>query len=216
MPLSKWGPVLQQANPTVQPITQGVVIWAAPKAVAFPNYGIGIPVASVSSPPLDVDYGPLAYGQFPGWNEVRDYQLTASAQVPQPGTSATVSVSFGFELADAMHGAGDPVPVLGPPLSPKIQGLAAFVAQSGVGLTPFISWSPPSLGRATSYEVSISPANTHPNYEALMFAVSGETSLRIPPGLLESGSNYRLVITAFQGSEGHYASADCVAAVFSP
>jgi hypothetical protein len=90
------------------------------------------------------------------------------------------------------------VPVLGPPLSPKIQGLDAFQPQSGVGLTPVVSWSPPSLGTPTSYEVGVSPTGPGSFYASLSFTVYGQTSLRIPPGFLVSGVSYQLSISSFQ------------------
>lgn len=47
----------------------------------------------------------------------------------------------------------DPIaPVLGPPTAPLLNGVDAFVPQSGVGLQPTFSWSPPNLGTATSYQ----------------------------------------------------------------
>jgi hypothetical protein len=231
---SKWAPLLQQSNPAMVPVPggQNLEILAYPVWIAFPDLSQSLPVllASVVSPPLlDVNYGPIAYGQFLGspWHEVRRLVLVASAEVPQPGTTDTRSILTFFESWEAMPATGDPAPVLGPPLSPKIQGLDAFVAQSGVGLTPVISWSPPSLGTPTSYTVGLSAVSGTPLYRGMLFGVYGATSLQLPPGFLEKGSTYQLTISAFQApwdalgraplrAGVPFASADCVAAVFAP
>jgi hypothetical protein len=50
---------------------------------------------------------------------------------------------------------GPIVPMLGSPTMPRIEGRDAFQGQGGVGFQPTISWSPPTLGSATSYQIVI-------------------------------------------------------------
>lgn len=233
---SKWAALLKQSNPSAVPTAAGqrYGVAAYPGSVAFPNQveSMRQNVAIISSPPLvDVDYGPTAYGQFLGspWQEVRSYVLNADYQLPQPGTAETCSLPLTvfYSSEELMPAASDPAPTLGPPLSPKIQGLDAFQAQSSVGLTPAISWSPPSLGTPTSYRVDISAYAGRPRYEELTFTVYGATSLQVPPGFLETGSTYLIFITAFQApwdALGRaparkgvpWASATTLTAVFAP
>jgi hypothetical protein len=197
---SQWAPLIQQSNPTAQVTAGGqrYTVFGTPGPTSFPDMGgFGAELATVLSPVLtDVDYGTIAYGQFLGspWHELRDFVLYANYQVPGGSTFALPM----YESVEATPTTGALAPVLGPPLSPKIQGLDAFQPQSGVGLTPVISWSPPSLGAPTSYQVSVSPTVSGPFYTSLTFTVYGQTSLRIPPGFLASGVSYQLSVSSFQ------------------
>jgi hypothetical protein len=202
---SQWSALLKEANPAMEPVGGGQIlrVIAYPGEVGFPHQIRRLPIelASMLSPPLvDVDYGTTSYGQFlgPQWQEVRNYELVASVDVPRPGTSDTFNTSVSFESDELMPAAGAIAPVVGPPRSPKIQGLNAFQAQSGVGLTPIISWSPPSVGSPTSYSVSIAVVSGDPLYQALAFSVYGATSLQIPPGFHQKGATYSLVISSVQ------------------
>jgi len=109
-----------------------------------------------------------------------------------------------------------------------INGTDAFTKQSGVGLQPVFSWSPPTLGAATGYQVYLYPASLVDQTVANGFTarVYG-TTFRTPPGLLKSGISYLAVITSYQGRQftldqnpwviGYpYYSADCVSAIFTP
>jgi hypothetical protein len=158
--------------------------------------GFGLNLVNILSPTsTDVDYGTIAYGQFLGapWHEVREVTVAAS----YPFGANTLSLPF-YEALDLLPATGDVVPVLGPPRSPKIQGLDAFQDQSGVGLTPVISWSPPSLGAPTSYQVGVSGGDATSRYVALTFSVYGGTSLQIPPGFLVKGASYSVSVSSVQ------------------
>jgi hypothetical protein len=227
---SKWAPLIRDSNPAMVPVPGGQVyrIIAFPDPLAFPNHtGETFPIqlASVMSPPLlDVDYGTLSYGQVlaPAWHEVREVMLVASTDASNPYDG-----NFVYWSQEAMPAAGDAVPLIGPARSPKIQGLDAFQPQSGVGLTPVISWSPPRVGTPTSYIVYLFAASGTPRYVGLTFTLYGATSLQVPPGFLEKGSTYQLVIDSFlapwdtlgrapRRTGVPFARAETVAAVFSP
>jgi hypothetical protein len=231
---SQWASLVKDVNPaaTVDPGGQILRVTAIPGPVDYPHLVQSLPIsiAGVVSPALvDVDYGPTAYGQFLGspWQETRHYYLNVNVSVPQPGTSETYDTTASFESIELMPAAGAIAPLLGPPRSPKIQGLDAFHAQTGVGLTPVISWSPPGLGAPTSYFVTVGVVSGSPLYYAVSFTVYGATSVQIPPGFLEKGAMYNVDITAFQAPWDKldaaplrtgvpYAWAGTVTAVFAP
>lgn len=92
------------------------------------------------------------------------------------------------------------VPMVGPVLTPTINGSNAFAAQTGVGATPLIAWSPPSIGTPTSYWVTVRQVNNVGGKTQLAFVANlptQRTSVRIPPGLLQKGATYMFVITAY-------------------
>jgi hypothetical protein len=232
---SAWAGLLAQANPAMTAVPGGQFfgVRVYPNSAGFPDQpaSFGFQTATVVSPPLaDVDYGTTLYGQFLGtpWQEIRRFDLQGSVALPQPGTLDKVTTSgVVFESEELMPAPANLVPLLGPPQAPMIQGLDAFQAHSGVGLTPLISWSAPSVGTPTSYQVGLGVVQGNPKYRSLIFNVYGATSLQIPPGLLESGSTYQLSISALAAPwdtvgraplrhGAPYATAQAVGAVFAP
>jgi hypothetical protein len=118
--------------------------------------------------------------------------------------------------------------VLGPPRSPRIEGRDAFQAQTGVGLRPTISWSPPRLGAATAYVVRLYwTGGATAKIASVSLTVYGVTSVRVPDGLLTPGAQYSSTITSVSApwdkldrppfrSGMPYSTSDCMTAVFSP
>jgi hypothetical protein len=231
---SLWAPLLADGNPaTVPDPWQGLSVLAIPRTVAFPDMpGLtaGTSLAWVQGPQLtDSDYGTIHYGQFlgPDWKEIRYLLYFATAQVPMPGTTDTYPAGLSFTSFEAMPTDDDVVPVLGPPRSPRIDGIDAFHALSGVGTTPTISWSPPRLGGATSYSVRIDVVSGTAQFSSVGLRVYGVTSVQVPAGLLTAGARYIATITSFSApwdaldraplrSGVPYSSSDCVTAVFTP
>ncbi|MGZ6126326.1 MAG: hypothetical protein ACXWLR_15265, partial [Myxococcales bacterium] len=224
-----------QARPSIVVGGGGVSILSIPHTVDFPD----APSAHASSSVLwiqgplttDVDYGVVTYGQLPAplWQEERYATYTFEMDLPTPSGSST-SWQGGF-LEFVRAGSPDPIgPVLLPPRAPAINGRDAFAPQSGVGLQPTLSWSPPSLGTATSYVVRIdliSPGIPPPGFNEVALIVYTGTSVRVPSGFLQSGQQYAATITAFSApwdtldrpplrSGAPLRMADCVTAVFTP
>jgi hypothetical protein len=151
----------------------------------------------------------------------------ATADVPQPGTSTPYTMQPLFTSFEKMPADEAIVPVLGPPRAPRIEGRDAFQAQTGVGLRPTISWSPPALGAATSYVVQLAATSGTPAIASVSLNVHGVTSVQVPEGLLQSGAQYAITITSVSAPWDKldsppfrtgmpYSTSDCVTAVFSP
>jgi hypothetical protein len=126
---------------------------------------------------------------------------------------AIVFVSFAAELADGtaarparysalatpqtllVDGSRPTIaPRVGPAQDVRINGLPATGKLTGVGQSPVVSWTPPSLGVASRYTLRV--------YELVATATGGtsrvtvanlstpQTQLRLPPGLLVAGKTY--------------------------
>ena len=215
-----------------------VNVVAAPHSVEYPDKPGPFEVtnlfflANVPAPVTDVNYGTLHYGEFldPLWKTYRAVTYTFDTQVPSAleccaGGSITSRVPMPAEP-------GPIVPVLGPPTQPRIEGRDAFADQNGVGvgLEPVITWSPPTLGQPTSYQITIS-SQTQP-------VIAGETRtisaiiysgrrFKLPPGFLKQGSQYTATISArlapwdtFDRAAFRvgvpFHTADCLTGIFSP
>jgi hypothetical protein len=91
-------------------------------------------------------------------------------------------------------------PVLGTVQSPTIADRDAVTDQSGVGLTPRLQWSPPSLGTPTHYRLIFTRAVD--NAGTLEGSLAGvlyttATDIVVPPGILTAGGTYVIRFTAY-------------------
>ena len=211
------------------PLSGGVSVLAIPHSIAFPDQPSGAASSSllwVQGPAtLDVDYGAVTYGQFlpPLWQELRYVAYMADVTAPGAGNPYWSGALISFVPVSA----STPIaPQLSPPRSPQIAERDAFTAQSGVGVTPMISWSPPALGTATSYLVRIDPVDAG-DFQDVAISVYAGTSVQIPSGFLQPGRQYVATITAVSapwdkldrpplrtGAPLHMA--DCGSAIFTP
>jgi hypothetical protein len=164
----------------------------------MPLFHAGASLLSLRTSNVDADYGTLTYGQFldPLWKEYR--RVFQSFDV-QSGAASSAFLFSDVPMSDV--GSARIVPVLSPPTSPRIDGKDAFTPQTGVGLEPTISWSPPRLGTATSYVVNVVPAAYSCDMADQVVGVSAVvrgTSFRMPTGILRTGVSYRVTLTARQ------------------
>lgn len=78
-----------------------------------------------------------------------------------------------------------------------VNGQPAVGALTGVGLTPVLSWSPPSQGTPTRYAVTVFDL-VDQNFSAAFFTT--QTRLQLPPFILSSGRSYVAIVTAERGA----------------
>ena len=246
--LSKFAALVSEMNPaaTTGPVpginieSAAVSIFSVPGSVDFPNLpsqfnSIGrLAAYDYADMDADADYGTLSYGGFldPFFKDVRQFTYVVNVPIPPIGNVVSQHFTFGalFLAQEAITGGqANPIaPVIGPVRSPQINGKDAFTAQTGVGLTPVFSWSPPSLGAPTSYSILIqSFAGGPPGFVATTInaSVFGATSFTVPPGLLAPGGLYIATITAVQAQQDEnrpfrsgypFYSADAVTNTFTP
>jgi hypothetical protein len=90
-------------------------------------------------------------------------------------------------------------PGLSLPRLPRAGGQDLFAPTGGVGLTPTISWGAPTIGTADVYSIQIvrlDPGAPVP-YTYVAVLDTADTSIELPPGVLETGRTYLAVIRAF-------------------
>src|SRR5258708_17239585 len=168
---SEFAALAPEVNPSARPTQDpfgnlGFSIFAVPHSVQYPDR----PASSTSSlfyfqsvtpTSTNFDYGTFNYPQFHDslWTEYRQLLYCFDVTLRAPGTKMPIELPCFASVYSAVPMSPPPTdpmsPVLGPPTAPLINGEDAFAPHAGVGLQPVISWSPPDLGTATSYFVSI-------------------------------------------------------------
>lgn len=172
---------------------------------------------------LELDYG----DPFPAaWATIASVGVTYTAFYTLPGESTPMNVNgFASVVAPIDDLAGEPVtPRIGSPQHLQIGGQDGSGAVSGVGLTPEIQWSPPTLGKPDAYAVSVRRLEANKSIKRVARLVTTGTSVVIPPGILIAGGSYVLVVTARTGydparpniSGTTYATADALSGLLTP
>jgi hypothetical protein len=105
-------------------------------------------------------------------------------------------------------------PTLGPPRNIAVNGLSARFGLAGTGVTPTVSWQPPSIGTATHYTVDVrkltrsvtSDGSIRTNTgggSRVAFLETAGTSIALPPGILTADANtfYYLIVSSRQQPE---------------
>lgn len=162
--------------------------------------------------------GPLAYGRpYPDFFVDSAYAtMTASMEVPlMLGWDPTLSVNVAASVSLGAPSAGRLVirPEVSPPRAVRVAGLdVGRTVQMGVGTTPTISWSPPSLGGPDlRYQVSLYRVVAPYSFSVVRFSTAS-TAVKVPPDLLRPGVEHYARITA-AGPTGY---AQTVTAAFVP
>jgi hypothetical protein len=126
------------------------------------------------------------------------------------GVSIDVKTPAGPVLAAFVRSGVDRAPIAGlvDPLGPELSAPANATVDgqplsylAGGSLTPLIAWETPSLGTASFFVITISDrAKIAPPRPAQIIttAMSG----RIPPGILASGHEYNVLVTAYSQAAG--------------
>jgi hypothetical protein len=201
---SAWASFASTVNPTasVSENFLGVVANYAPSGDAAIDLQPQLASMFKNSDTTDVNLGTLAYANpFPStWAELLEVSTKYHVSYIAPGATAALDLypTVGQEIV--LSSAGSTVsPMLSPVQAVKIAGRAATTQLSGVGLTPTISWSAPSLGTPQAYAVYVYKlANSNGASQvstAAGFYTKG-TSVMVPPSLLASGTTYYVAIWA--------------------
>ena len=150
-----------------------------------------------------------------------------------PGAARPAALAVYSTRLDTVDAAPYPiVPLLSAVRTVTVGGLDATVRQTGLGLTPLVSWTAPAVGtpsgyRIVLYQLSVQAGSTDTvAVERGTLAISGtETSVQVPPGVLAANGAYAAYIVALAGTGGEAAplrqklpvgSAGYCTEVFSP
>jgi len=160
----------------------------------------GIPTINTNG-----DLGPVVYGNpYPSskWPLYIFYSYDATTNYTAPGaTNSTPIFTFAYGETTNLPTITSPIaPLVGVAQTPTINGKNFFANQNGVGLTPVLRWSPPTVGTATYYLVTVYQlSNSGGNTVATAVASlsTQRAGLRIPTGLLTGGQAYVFEVTAY-------------------
>jgi len=156
--------------------------------------------------------GTLYYGRFlPSlWSEWAEASFAAQVSYLGPGAVRPLLDRASVVRRDALPGTAGPLsPEIGAVLTPRIGGADALQDQAGVGVTPTVSWEPPSIGSPTAYLVEVvrlGTAGGATTASVVLRVLTAGTSLEVPPGTLQAGATYYARITA-EASAAAYDSA---------
>jgi len=170
---------------------------STPDMVAY-NFGTGQPFITTNG-----DLGPVRYGNpFPSsWPLFDLYQWLAVTRYTAPGATNSAGIATdAYGNNPKLPTSTSPIkPLVGAVRKPSINHKSFFADRTGVGAMPTLKWSPPSVGKATSYNVRVwlltnSGGNTVTTLIAGLH--TQHTSLLIPKGLMSTGQAYVFDIVA--------------------
>lgn len=107
-------------------------------------------------------------------------------------------------------------PLVGTVSNLRIAGRPSGEDMSGVGLTPAITWDPPALGTATRYIVSVWELVVGDQKRLAGSFELPRTSLTLPPGVLERGHHYVVVLAARREEAARAGTAELSTGVLTP
>lgn len=191
-----------QLNPPTSTPYVSLAMYASPFPLVTSSDAFGeqfrVFAYAPSAPPSPVTWN----NPFPSsWNSL-GFVAWVSPAARTLGTA--LPQAYGSQLRTTMSGTAfttQPIqPRLGPVTQPRINGADLLVDQTGVGLTPTLTWSAPTLGTPRRYVVVIDRLTvvSGATRVAQTFSVdTGSTNLTLPPGWLISGQAYVIRLNAY-------------------
>ena len=151
-----------------------------------------------SQPPTTVNYGL----PFPSnWATVAYYAYGVPLQRTLPTATGLGFSSKFTSLTNLQSFITAPIqPVLGPPVTARINNADLLVDQTGVSLTPAVTWGAPTLGTAQRYRLAVDRLTITTGATRIAATTTidtGATSFTFPPGVLVAGQTYVITITAY-------------------
>ena len=153
---------------------------------------------------VDQDFGDVLYGNpFPqGWPLFAIYQYNAATTYLAPGATNPVAIPSSVDgNTTILPAEGSPLqPLVGPVTNPTVGGFNFFAFESGIGLTPTLTWTPPYVGTANLYAVYVYQLDSDgvdTFYGQIGRLQTQEMSIVIPDGMLQPGVPYVFMIRAY-------------------
>ncbi|MDB4952571.1 MAG: hypothetical protein JWO36_140 [Myxococcales bacterium] len=173
--------------------TRGVYHDAADLVVYAPGYTTDATAVSASW-----QYGdpyPVAWTRY-GWCRYFTYRFIQLGSATPTAIFASMLV---FRDLSTVTAQSPIAPIIGAVVSPKVNGMDAFGTLNGVGTTPTVSWTAPTLGVASRYYMDIYQVVAQNGATVLQGVARFETNktqVAIPPAILTTGNAYVFEITA--------------------
>jgi hypothetical protein len=176
----------------------------------------GVAYAAVStdvpeSPPLfsftqpadsaaSIDFGTVGHRDpFPAaWKRMVRVQVSNLAEFTFNGKTGTLTAAIGRVMTKATAEAGTVDAKLGPVTNVKFDADNAMTDDS-ISPVPMLSWSAPTLGTPTDYEIQVYEAvssGASLSFSSVVRLVTKSTSVRIPAGYLLGQRQYVFVVRA--------------------
>jgi len=215
---SQWSQVVAGGNPNARSLCPQarcfVAILGQPGRAEDGFYSANADPLVVYVPDgTDFETGAMSYGTPEGiatgsWGLLFDVRYTAGFfPAPLPGSTGLGGGlrAFGFfngiewTTSPEKGAAGPVVPPVSMVRSPKIGGEDLFANRPGVGLTPTLEWTAPAVGQVSFYRIDVTGLEVVSNRtvgRSLASIVTRNTSLSLPPGILEEGVPFVVTIGA--------------------
>ncbi len=176
----------------------------------------GVAYAAVStdvpeSPPLfsfiepadnasTLSFGTIGHGDpFPAaWNRMLRIQVSNLVEYTFNGKTGTMTAVVGRVMTKAAAEAGTVEAKLGPVTNVTFDGDPALTEDT-ISAVPLVSWSAPTLGTPTDYEIQVYEAvSTGPSlsFTSVLRLVTKSTSVRIPAGYMLGQRQYVILVRA--------------------
>ena len=200
-----------EANAVFPGATLSSTVWGLSAFALPPSLGTPFDAFSLvefnTTGSSDLDFGTLAYGNpFPSdWNRVLDGFVAFTKNYLAPGATVSeplvrgLSVSVLLDPANRDHTQVTATPGLTPPRRLLINGKSLLSNQLAVGTSPTLSWSTPTTGVPDRYSIRVLElrANgTRSQFLTRARLLTADTTMTLPPGILQTGSVYVFTIAA--------------------
>jgi hypothetical protein len=161
----------------------------SPPLISFAQNSVGLTTMS---------FGTLAYTDpFPStW--ARMVKISVGFTVPYSlnGTNGTFNANVTKVVTKQAAETGAIIAAMGPPTQVQLDGVNALTATS-ITTVPMVTWSAPSVGNASDYEVQIYEVKTNGSsltFTSVLRVVTKQTSVRIPQGYLLGQRSYIVAV----------------------
>lgn len=147
-----------------------------------------------------MNFGTLTYGDpFPSsWKRMFKVQVGYTVPYTWNSQTGTLNALVVRVMTKATAEAGIIDARIGPPTSVMFDGENALTDTS-ISPVPVVSWSPPTFGTPTDYEVQVYEAKSGTSgltFSSVLRILTKETSVRIPAGYLHGQRQYVFVVRA--------------------
>ena len=160
----------------------------------------------------DVNFGSVTYGNPSDntWGEYLYTYVAARFQITAPGATTAATLQGWVSTVEAKASSMTTHMLVSPPRTLKVNNQAATAPLSGVGTTPTLSWTAPTTGTASTYQILVyrvyNTAGTTTGTTVAAF-FTDQTSMVIPPNVLTAGNSYQFRVRAVSDPNANYAVA---------